>query len=340
VTLQHGFVLASSRRSEIADDLIGDEYDLALLAGSWDDRCTAVADVSRFVAKHSILISFAVNDPAGKERQEVNERELSRFLQERGTKIHWLRDVSEDVEKEFSRLWSLARAIVSSGRTRCFVDLSGCPRYYSLGLIAGLVSAGLAARIDVFYREAKYSSVGQSPHPSDVPFSIGRWNCVPIPFLRGPFEPSQPRFHLVSVGFEGGKTLRLLEREEATQVTIIYPIPGVTDEYEKEVRERNKLVISRFSVPKDRILAAPAGDAVAAWRAVAQYRTRIPHGDVRYLCCGTKAHSLGFALSALSTGDATVMYNLPEHHRYVEVLPAKRSWLYRIRDLSSLAEAR
>jgi hypothetical protein len=339
VTLRHGFLLASSRSSTVAGDLFGDSYDLALFAGSWDSRCLAVTGAARFAAKQSILISFAENDAMGKEAQAENGRALGHFLAHIGSCVHPLPDVSEDVEKEFDRLWALVRTLVASGRARCFVDLSACPRFYTLGVIAGLISTGLASRIDVLYAEATYPSLGHSPHPSDVPFSIGRWNCIPIPFLRGPFEPSRPRFHVVSVGFEGGKTLRLLEREEATRVAVIYPIPGVTAEYDREVIERNRPVMSAFGVPDARTLSAPAGDAVAAWKAAVRHRVAAPKGEVRYLCCGTKAHSLGLALSAISTRDATVMYNLPERHRFVKVEPTGTFWLYRIKDLTALGEA-
>jgi hypothetical protein len=340
VTFQHGFILASSRSSLVADELIDSKYDLALFAGSWDDRCLAIIAVPRFTARGAILISFAANDPAGKERQNANEAQLVRFFEGRGVEVHRVRGVSENVEAEFPRLWELVRTLVGPRpAAKCFVDLSACPRYYSLGAIAGLVSTGLTAQIDVLYAEGEYTPVSQSPYPADVPFSLGRWNCVPIPFLRGPFEPSLPRFHLVSAGFEGGKTLRLLEREEATHVTLMYPIPGVTAEYDREVRERNGPVVNRFGVPADRIVAAPAGNAIAAWRVAASYRGKIRRGDVRYLCCGTKAQSLGLALSAVSTRDSSVMYNVPERHRYVDVRPNGRLWLYRIRDLSALCEA-
>lgn len=331
---RHGFIEGSSRRAGHIDELLSAEYDVAVLAGSWDDRCLAITSAQRFSAKAVLLISFADNDPGGKPKQEANEEHLRTYLANKGVVLATLEDVTEDVNTEFVRLWDMLLPFVATGRTRVFVDLSACPRYYTLGVIAGLLRIGLASQVDVLYSEATYPATGTSPHPTDVPFSEGRWRCEPIPYLNGQFQPSKPLLHVVSVGFEGGKTVRLLEKEEATHVTLLFPIPGVIERYDAEVWERNKPVIARFSVPEQRILRAQAADPVAAWRAVVSSHMALDGSQVKYLCCGTKAHSLGLALSALRTENATVMYNVPEKHRFVETVASGTYWLYRIRDLS------
>jgi hypothetical protein len=334
VRFRYGFIEGSSRRAGHIDELLSGEYDIAVLAGSWDDRCVAITSAQRFSPKAVLLILFADNDPAGKPKQDANAERLRAYLASKGIAMAILKDVTEDVEAEFGRLWKTLLPFVASGRARVFVDLSACPRYYTLGAISGLLRIGLASQVDILYSEATYPATGTSPHPADVPFSEGRWRCEPIPYLSGQFRPSKRLIHIVSVGFEGGKTVRLLEKEEATHVTLLLPIPGVIERYDSEVLERNKPVISRFGVPAQRILKAQAADPVAAWRTVVNSATAPDGSEVKYLCCGTKAHSLGLALSALSTENATVMYNVPEKHRFVETVASGTYWLYRIRDLS------
>ena len=331
---RYGFIEASSKRAPDIDHLLGPEYDIALLAGSWDDRCVALTSSQRFSAKTVLLVSFADNDPGGKHKQDLNTEKLGFYIGKLGAAIARLVDVTENVEVEFERLWQMFLPHVSRGRARVFVDLSSCPRFYTLGVISGLLRIGLAAQIDVLYSEATYPAAEVSAHPADVPFSEGRWRCEPIPYLSGQSQPSKRPRYVVSVGFEGGKTVRLLEKEEATDVTLLFPIPGVVDRYEIEVQKRNRRVISRFGIPEERIVKAQAADPIAAWRAMINLRLTRDGTEVKYLCCGTKAHALGLALTALSSQKATVMYNVPERHRFVETVASGMHWLYRIRDLS------
>jgi len=90
-------------------------------------------------------------------------------------------------------------------------------------------------------------------------------------------------------------------------------------------------------IPDEQIIAARAGDAIEAWRKMAE---RPPDNFSRenscYLCRGTKPHALALGLRALSLGTPTVLYNVPERHKVVDVKPAGHFWRYDIRDLSIL----
>jgi hypothetical protein len=73
---RHGFIDGSSRKAPDIDQLIKTGYDVAVLAGSWDDRCLAVTTAQLFRATTVLLIRFADNDPGGKSKQDHNARQL------------------------------------------------------------------------------------------------------------------------------------------------------------------------------------------------------------------------------------------------------------------------
>jgi hypothetical protein len=188
----------------------------------------------------------------------------------------------------------------------------------------------------VFYAEGIYETVTSDDLAEDVPFSMGRWSSIPIPFLYGRFRPAAPKLYVVSAGFEGNKTLRVLERDDPERIVLVFPVPGVIPAYEEQVRLRNEPILARFGMLRDSILTAAAGDAIGAWSLLERHSLERSTEDVCYLCCGTKAHSLGMALRAFATKAPTVFYNVPERHNFVPVSPSGSYWTYRIVDLSAL----
>src|SRR5208283_646441 len=95
-----------------------------------------------------------------------------------------------NVEQIWRELWKSAQTVAREKERglRVFVDLSTCPRYYSLGLVAGLIKLGMAPTVTIFYAEAKYPEE-QETRPLDRPFSVGQWRAVAIPFLLGTPDP-------------------------------------------------------------------------------------------------------------------------------------------------------
>ncbi|MGA8026637.1 MAG: hypothetical protein WB992_05785 [Bryobacteraceae bacterium] len=171
----------------------------------------------------------------------------------------------------------------------------------------------------------------------EYPFSIGEWDTLPIPFLEGRRAPGRKKYVMVSVGFEGSKTFRVLSREDPDRVSVLFPDPGSEQGYPAIAEEQNKLLIETYNVPPAQIVRANAADAIAVWKELSESALERPESEnTYYLSCGTKAHALGMALRAASLESPCVLYNVPERHNYVPVIPTGRSWLYEIRDLSVL----
>lgn len=334
MTEQWGFINGVSISGGDARAVLSGEYEFGLFVAAWDDRVTSVTEAGKLRIQNALLVTFASTDPEGKQRQ--NEYVLREFLSACGAKIHSIASVTENVESEWDRIWPTVKALLQHPGARCLIDLTSCPRYYSLGLIAGLISEGLARSIDVFYAEGIYGGLREPTNAEDVPFSIGRWSSLPIPFLKGRFKPSWPKLYIVSAGFEGNKTLRVLERDDPERVALIFPIPGVVPQYDDEVERRNKPILERFGMNRAQVITAAAGDAIKVWSILNRRAVEREAEDVYYLCCGTKAHSLGLTLRALTTVGSTVLYNVPERHNFVPVRPTGTFWLYRLRDLSAI----
>jgi hypothetical protein len=154
--------------------------------------------------------------------------------------------------------------------------------------------------------------------------------------LRGAVNPAKRKAFIVSVGFEGVKTARVLSKEDPDRVSLIYPIPGVRPEYEALSLECNAATAEEYGVRENSILRVHAADAVGVWKALGTRALDCAEEETYYLCCGTKPHALGMALRALCLKFPTVLYNVPETHTFVEVNPNGVFWRFDLRDVSAM----
>jgi hypothetical protein len=216
------------------------------------------------------------------------------------------------------------------------LDLTCCPLYHALGLIAVAVKKGLARRITVFYAEGKYPPAGLSEQPHEI-FTSGEWQVAAVPGLSNPWTPGGTRLYVVAVGFEGNKTLRLCERREPDRVIIVFPEPGVFPEYPARTRHQNEALFERFGILDSALIRVNAGDTVGVWKALSRaqgFQETIP--DVEYLCCGTKPHGLGMALQVLSNGNGVLCDIIAEERLHTDVKEAGSYWRYDIENLAAL----
>ena len=152
-----------------------------------------------------------------------------------------------------------------------------------------------------------------------------------MPGLEGEYDPAKARFYLLSVGFEGAKTLRVVTRADPDRVSVLFPEPGYFPEYSKRTRIDNDALLRRFRVPRDQVVCATAADAIGAWEAL--HRNNVERPDLEnsyYLCCGTKPHSIALALRAAALRTPAVVYNVPEEHKVVQIRAAGLYWRFNI----------
>ncbi|MBI1354980.1 MAG: hypothetical protein GC160_11585 [Acidobacteria bacterium] len=333
---QDAFLQAVSISSSGPPRALRDRYDVGLFCPSWDARCRSILAVAEVAWDISIVLELESDDPEGHRAQ--NFRDVERFVKERSGEVIICKGESVNTAALWEKLHVALRGAWGDRRSSSmFIDYSTCPRFYSLGSFAVGVSSGRVGVVDFFYNEAEYTKTSTEGEYEDYPFSSGRWQVVPIHGLQGSFRPTAPKLFVVSAGFQGDKTARVLSREDPHRVSLLMPIPGTVLEYDAEVRARNDDIVRTYLIPGEQIIEAAAGDAVAAWKRLGKAGLeRFEEEDVYYLCCGTKPHSLALALRSITTTHPTVLYNIPERFNYVPVVPTGRSWVYKIRDLSSL----
>jgi hypothetical protein len=329
-----GYLTGSSSISTDLDALVAGQYDVAILVPSWDKRSLCLTKTTRLRADSAIVIVFDGKDEFG--LRDAHDPILLEFAHKQFPIVRIVSGTSLNLHA----LWRLVlRELVEvfgnvRRPLRIFIDGSACTRYILLAVIATTLKSGLASEVSVMYAEGTYQAnpEGLGQH---IVFTDGTWKSLAIPGLEGRYIPDLNRFYLVSLGFEGWKTMRAVTRADPDRVSVLHGDPGTQPDYADRSLRENSALLEHFRVPQDQIVRAHAGDAIQAWRALcAASLERTDRENSYFLCSGTKAHSLALALRAMTLQSPAVLYNLPESHRVMPIEPNGRYWRFDIRSLT------
>jgi hypothetical protein len=217
---------------------------------------------------------------------------------------------------------------------KVFFDMSTASRYYVLSTLATTLRSGIVSDFVFFYPEGKYRAAETEQSEKGI-FSGGKWETVAIPGLNGEFFTGKPYSLLVSIGFEGAKTLRVVNKLEPSHVSVLIPSPGFSEEYAKETIEQNRRLIDDFVRTADDTMYAEAGNLVDALRKLQESKQQYAEQqNLVFLCCGTKPHSLALGIRAFEMETPLVYYNRPSIHIENATVATGKYWRYHIRDLS------
>lgn len=334
---RQGFLEVSSTRSSQVEEVFAGKYHLAVAASSWDNRSVVLAKSKEFFAESGVLLNFKKKDKDGLSQR--NEEKLSKFF---GASCRSV--VRHEVEaSHLGHNWRILRSALATSYQRnagpisLFVDLSTIPRYLSLGLFGFGVQQGLIDCLVFGYSEGDYASFDGPSHRRQEFFTEGGWTSAAIPGLSGEWEPYRHRHYVVGLGFEGTKTRQLVSRSEPDKVSVLFPDPPVKEGYELLTQENNKELLREFGVPEERIVRSHAADVSATVEKLkAAELEDFESENVTYVCCGTKPHSLAFAIRASLLQEPAVVYTTPESHRVSDIRPNGIYWKYAIKDLSAI----
>lgn len=307
---------------------IGTGYDLLIVVSSWDDRCRSLSAITASLADNAVLVAFDERDAGGK--RDANDAVLRSFLDRTIPNVVEITGSATALRDVWERLAQVVGGLRASVGTplKILIDISTCPRYYTLSLLAAGLRSGIVGQLDMVYAEGRY------PKPSadnEIAFSKGHWKTVPIRGLEGWIRPALPSYFLTSIGFEGWKTLRVLAQRDPQRVSILLPDPATLDTYVGRTLGGNKTLVERYQIPPEQIIRARAGDAVGAWKALVEAKVeRKNKENTYYLCTGNKPHSVAMALRAYTLRWPAVLYPLPASHRIVHVEPLDSVWLYSV----------
>lgn len=333
---RQGFLSGYSRKAIRPNELIGGQYDLALLSSSWDKRCLCVTGANNLWATNCGLLLFEMRDNLG--LRDKHDKALKVFGDRISSSCRVFSGSSSRIRILWNQLYEyVVQAHAAAKRPlRLFIDLSTCPRYLSLGLACCTLASGMASHVSVFYAEGNYPEEATEESRYEL-FTEGGWDAIPVPSLEGEWTPNKRRAYVVSVGFEGSKTLRLISREEPDDVYILFPDPGVRPEYVVRAWKRNTTLLRQLRSVQDDVVRANAGDAIEAWKKLDQaHREHSEEQNVYYVCCGTKPHSLALALRATVLKYPAVLYIVPDRHKVVDVEPLGVFWQFDLQDMTSV----
>ena len=331
-----GYMRGCSYRATAPGNLLHDRYDLMLVASSWDARCLSITEAGDLRSRVCIFLDFEQRDQRG--LRDRHDPLVGEFATEHSEQVEIVECSSGKHRDSWRRI---ERIVLDLRRTlgrpiTVLIDMSSTARYYTLGLMALCLKAGLSSVVSLFYGEGLYPELSSDTR-SEIAFTGERWEGVPIPYCEGQYFSVKRRFYLVSVGFEGWKTLRVLSKADPDRVSLLFPDPGSSEKYADRTWEDNKGIIDHYKIPGEQIIRCAAGDAIGAWAALADRKLeQSSEENCFFLCCGTKPHALALTLYALSTSYPAVLYVLPDQHRVVDIQPARVFWRYDIEDVTAL----
>jgi hypothetical protein len=326
-------ILGSSFKSDEAGELLSDKFDLMVLVSSWDTRCISIVEGDDLHAKYGVTMYFNARDNKG--LRDKHDLLLENFCKASCSAFNKVCGSSTDVHGMWDKLLKLIIiARRECGRPiRVFVDISSCPKYFAMAILGYCLRTGIAEKVTMFYAEGIYE---EKVEASEVAFTGGHWSTVAVPSLEGTYDPEKKRFYLISVGFEGFKTLRVVSKADPNRVSVLFPNPGVLKEYAQRTREDNRELC--IGIPEEQIIEAHAADVIGCWRSLEEHSSESPDTEnTYYLCCGTKPHAIAMALRAIALEYPAVLYNIPEKHSVVHIRPAGEFWRYDLQDITSVS---
>ena len=214
---RHAWLSGTSQESDSVHELVnGGEFDVLLTSSSWDARCLCLVECE--IHARRALGIFFTNRGTGRLRDQ-HDPQVAAFIERVGDVSHEIHRGSEELANLWTEIWAEVKDEAETARRplRVLLDLSTCPRYYAMALIAAGFRSHLVGEMVVFYADGRYPPrAEENPHEL---FTFGRWETVPVPLLEGRSDPGLPRHYVVSLGFEGSKTVRAVSSEGADNVT-------------------------------------------------------------------------------------------------------------------------
>lgn len=328
-------VTAYSYRSESIDELPIADYDLLIISSSWDSRCKNITTLKKPHISTCILILFEECSDKKTEHGKGLEQWAKSIVKETFIINGKLTDAELLYEQLFTKIINL---YISLNRpVKILFDYSTCPVFIPLSILSKGFDLGIIKQIDYLYGECTYPEKENGRIiDREILFTSGEWVTMEVDSLLGNYEPSKKNQLSVSIGFEGNKTLRVINKEDPDSLIILIPAPGFDDSYIDRVKSANSELFRAEGITEDETVNAAAGDAVEAWKKLHEKLSPMSSKfNQKLLCAGTKPHSLGMTLLGITNKDVAVLYSKPQEHKHVEIVPKNTFWLYSILSLTA-----
>lgn len=317
----------------LKQDGIKDDFDLFIFTAGWESRCIEIReyDNEKFNFNSAMIISFRYGEDLGYLSEYMDK--LKSFINVKipNGKFHPIEHEPNDLDKITIDINNIINKIIFELKRPLKIgfDISSCPRYFILYLLGYCLENRLAQKLSFFYSEGKYSG-----DIEDYVHTKGDWKIIEVPNFEALYDPEDKKMFVVSAGFEGNRFRSLVAKYEPDTIGILMPDPGFNKEYTKKVEKECKPLIDDFNIPADSILRAPAGDAIAAWKALKAPSLNKEKYHIAYLTFGPKPHILAMGIHGYLNKKISVTYRIPDGYTKMEVEPTGIFWRYDIKNLA------
>lgn len=308
-------------------------FDLGFVVSGWEERCVTVTQTP-LTFREAFMIRFEQDGEVC--FKTPYDSALWEWLSAR-TGHGACRRLTGSLS-DTSLLLGEIHKIIQAAQTRkgrplkVFLDMTSCPKHVFLDILAFSLADALCSHVCLTYGEGEYHS-----NRSKLVFASGDWDSAIVPGYRGMPDPERRRFFLVSLGFEGERSLRMVSRYEPDRVSLLVPFPGFCSDYSRRAVENASLLVDEYRIPDDQVRRAPAADVAAALETLQDpgiYRKGTE--EITFLCLGTKPHALAMGLHATQNPETILLYNRPARYELVEATFSGRWWVYTIIDPTAL----
>ncbi len=329
------YLRGSSKKFKKINKIGPQKYDIGIFIPSWDQRCLSIIEAKNLFFNNVIVVFLKKKDQLG--FRDTHDQLILEYLNNHSNRIKKIEGVSTDTDKLEKLITNEIFEIYLKEKIPLdiFYDLSTSPRFYALSIFSYISLKGLFKKVNYFYAEGDYPKDQGDKGGFKNNFSRGSWKTVEIPYVLGKRYPYRKTMLLVSVGFEGVKTLQLVDSEEPDSVSVLFPGPGYHKDYNEVTYEFNEKLFKQYKIDNSHIFKVHAGDAIGVWKKLENSEFDKPtEQNVIYLCCGSKPHALGMCLKAITSGYPIIKYRIPDEHQFIDIKPNGTYWMYEVEDLS------
>jgi hypothetical protein len=313
---------------------IDDDFALGIFFGTFESRGLLSSMLLHDKAcRHSIIIFF------NESKDTPLRKQFDPMLIEQVTKCSMNKPYLVDnvsIKEVDSTLNKIILSIPSESwtiDTKWFIDISGSPTPYFLGLLAHVKDIFPNPKLVIFNPTGDYGTT----NTDEFSFTSGYDSINWVPYLWGKPNPNLPRTFIFLLGFEGERSFEVFYRCEPDKVKAIIANPGYKDEYTQIPLKRNVIfleesgLIDKQNNKIKNIVEASASNPLDVWKKLEKIvQKEKGKSNIIFVPLGPKAHALGSGFCAMSDSTSSILYHMPNAYSIRDVKRGQFCWKYNI----------
>jgi hypothetical protein len=323
---QENHIYGYSKKFSKQEKIHGD-FDLIILSCGWESRCVDLIEPAKdgFAFNYAAVLSFKLAGELGFEMEYMEK--ITQFIKSKidASNARFIENEITDLQKICEDIKNLLLELLKKVNRplNLAFDITCCPRYVFLFLVAFCLRNDLTKQITIFYSEPNYQT-----DPKDYIHTRGKWRIIEIPELESRSVNLNRRLFVVSAGWEGKYYRKLIARYEPDHLGILLPNPGFTQAYTEKTKGECQPLREEYNLNDEAVVSAPAGDAVEAWKVLGAPLLNRDDCQITYLTFGTKPHALAMGIRGILHDEISVIYRIPDEYNRIEASGNGNLWKY------------